>query len=372
MTKIILDKVSKIYGKEVLAADEVSFEAKEGDFLVLVGPSGCGKTTILRMLAGLEEISSGKLYFDGKLMNRVPARSRDVGMVFQNYALYPHLTVFDNIAFPLSVRREKKKFIRKRVEEVLEMLDLKEFGSRKPKELSGGQRQRVALGRAVVRKPKVFLFDEPLSNLDAKLRVQMRTEITRLQKKLGITSVYVTHDQTEAMTMGSRLVILKKGKVMQDAPPSEIYENPANTFVGGFIGSPQMNFFEGRISAKNENMLKFEDNQADFILDIPAFNFLYEKPEPGREIIIGIRPENIILLNKDNSGQKGKLSANEIKIEIENIEYIGHENILYFRSGNSLKCVRTAGAKINVSPGKASLFLPPDKIIPFSRDGKRL
>lgn len=363
MSKIVFENISKQYNKERWAVRNVSFTADDGEFLVLVGPSGCGKTTILRMIAGLEEISEGSLSFDGKKMNNIPARERDVGMVFQNYALYPHLTVAQNIAFPLSVRKEKKAIINDRVDEVLQLLDLKEYGSKKPKELSGGQRQRVALGRAIVRKPKVFLFDEPLSNLDAKLRVQMRSEITNLHKKFGITSIYVTHDQVEAMTMGSRLIVLKDGVVMQNAKPSELYEKPDNLFVAGFIGSPQMNFFNGKIvDFVNEDVL-FENRNDNLSLLIPKSNFLTNNLEKNTEITVGIRPESIALANEN--------SINTIDVHIDNIEYIGYEHILYFKIGNELKAVRYFGdlefsKKINLL-----LYFPKEFIIPYTKDGNR-
>ncbi|MGB5850228.1 MAG: sn-glycerol-3-phosphate ABC transporter ATP-binding protein UgpC, partial [Ignavibacteriaceae bacterium] len=249
MAEVKLVNVSKTFEKGNVAVKNVNLEIKDKEFVVLVGPSGCGKSTTLRMIAGLEEITAGELYIDGELMNYITPKNRDIAMVFQNYALYPHMTVYENMAFGLKLRKYKKNEIDERVNEAASILNLEDLLDRRPKALSGGQRQRVAVGRAIVRKPKVFLFDEPLSNLDAKLRVQMRTEISKLHQKLSATIVYVTHDQTEAMTMGSRIVIMNKGVVHQVATPLELYNKPVNKFVAGFIGSPAMNFVEGTISS---------------------------------------------------------------------------------------------------------------------------
>ena len=244
MATVLLKNATKIYEGGNVAVKNVNVEINDKEFVVLVGPSGCGKSTVLRMIAGLEEITSGEIYIDGKIVNNVPPKDRDIAMVFQNYALYPHMSVFENIAFGLKLRKYDKNEIKQRVEEAAEILNFQDYLNRKPRQLSGGQRQRVAVGRAIVRKPKVFLFDEPLSNLDAKLRVQMRTEISRLHKNLGATMIYVTHDQTEAMTMGDKIVILKDGEVQQIGVPMELYENPINKFVAGFIGSPCNEFYQ--------------------------------------------------------------------------------------------------------------------------------
>lgn len=364
MTKITLQNISKQYSKDSYAVKDVSFTAENGEFLVLVGPSGCGKTTLLRMIAGLEEISSGNLYFNDKLMNNIPARNRDVGMVFQNYALYPHLTVSQNIAFPLSIRKEKKTDIKKRVDEVLELLDLTDYGNRKPKELSGGQRQRVALGRAIVRKPKIFLFDEPLSNLDAKLRVQMRAEIAKLHKNLSITSIYVTHDQVEAMTMGSRLIALKEGIVMQNASPQHLYENPDNLFVASFIGSPQMNFFNGSFTEISDDRAIFQDTSNTIKVAVPLKNFRLTTPQENNPVILGIRPESIHLAsgNEDNI----------ISSSIAHIEYIGYEQIVYFQISNKLNCLRcSSNHKFNLKDTIKMIF-PKDDLLPFSTNGERM
>src|SRR5258706_8421797 len=251
MAKVILENVSKTYPGGFKAVDNANLEINDQEFVVLVGPSGCGKSTTLRMIAGLEEISSGKIYIDGKIVNDVPPKDRDIAMVFQNYALYPHMTVYKNMAFGLMLRKFPKAEIEQRVRDAAQILGIEALLERKPKELSGGQRQRVAVGRAIVRKPKAFLFDEPLSNLDAKMRVQMRTEISKLHNRLQSTMIYVTHDQVEAMTMGDRIVVMKDGLVQQVSDPVNMYENPANKFVAGFIGSPAMNFLNGKITATN-------------------------------------------------------------------------------------------------------------------------
>ncbi|MGH3036994.1 MAG: ABC transporter ATP-binding protein, partial [Gaiellaceae bacterium] len=252
MAGVTFDRVSKIYPDGTRAVSDFGIEIEDGEFMVLVGPSGCGKTTALRMVAGLEDISEGVVRIGERVVNHVPPRDRDIAMVFQSYALYPHLSVYDNIAFGLKLRREKKGEIAKRVHEAANILGLEPFLKRKPRALSGGQRQRVAMGRAIVRQPQAFLMDEPLSNLDAKLRVQMRAEIARLQDDLGVTTIYVTHDQVEAMTMGDRVAVMRKGELQQVAPPQELYDHPDNRFVAGFIGSPAMNFLEVVIDGNGE------------------------------------------------------------------------------------------------------------------------
>jgi multiple sugar transport system ATP-binding protein len=361
MARLIIENISKSYIKGECAVKDVTFAAEEGEFIVLVGPSGCGKTTILRMIAGLEDITQGKIYFDDDVVNDILPRDRDVGMVFQNYALYPHMSVFENIAFPLKIRKAKKEDVKQQVLEIADMLNLSEYLKRKPKELSGGQRQRVALGRAIVRNPRIFLFDEPLSNLDAKLRVQMRTEIIKLQKRLGITSVYVTHDQVEAMTMGTRLAVLNNGELQQFDTPEKIYNNPANIFVAGFIGSPQMNFFEGNIETETNNFsLKGDDLILNFNDEHARINLLNDN-----EIILGIRPENLAL--SDNSENNLCFDA-----EIVNIENVGHEAIAYFEKAGKLHSLRTNSFD-NISTGKARIkILDIKKIIFFDRDGNSI
>src|SRR5699024_8489734 len=247
MAELEMKNIQKVFDKDVVAVDDFNLDIKDEEFIVFVGPSGCGKSTTLRMIAGLEEITNGELYIDGKKMNDVAPKDRDIAMVFQNYALYPHMTVYDNMAFGLKLRKFKKDIIEQKVNDAAKILGLEELLDRKPKALSGGQRQRVALGRAIVRNPKVFLMDEPLSNLDEKLRVQMRAEIQKLHNRLHTTTIYVTHDKTEAMTMATRLVVMESGIIQQVGTPKEIYDNPENVFVGGFIGSPAMNFLEGEV-----------------------------------------------------------------------------------------------------------------------------
>lgn len=321
MANVSLKNINKIYPNGVQAVFDFNLEIEDKDFIVLVGPSGCGKSTTLRMVAGLEEISSGELLIDGELMNDVPAKNRSIAMVFQSYALYPHMTVFDNMAFGLKLRKIPKEEIKSRITEVAATLGLEGFLDRKPKALSGGQRQRVALGRAIVRDAKVFLFDEPLSNLDAKLRVQMRTEIARIHKTIGATSLYVTHDQIEAMTMASKIVVMKDGHIQQIGAPKEIYNSPANVFVGSFIGTPSMNFIHGII---DENGCFVTPNkQFSLPLCKAQLDMVKEKDLFNKEVILGIRPEDIVF-------EQGKAKPSTIEIEVEMLEMLGHEANLHF------------------------------------------
>jgi multiple sugar transport system ATP-binding protein len=293
MAGVTFEHVAKVYPDGTRAVDDLTLEIRDGEFVVIVGPSGSGKTTALRMVAGLEEISEGTIAIGGRIVNHVPARDRDIAMVFQSYALYPHLSVFENIAFGLKVKKLARHVIQRRVEQAAEALDLGDFLSRKPRALSGGQRQRVAMGRAIVREPSVFLMDEPLSNLDAQLRVHTRAEIGRLQRQLGITTIYVTHDQVEAMTMSDRIAVMRNGKLQQFAPPQEVYARPANAFVGGFIGSPAMNFLEGTIQRSNGHISVLLGDQ-HLALDNSV---LEQRPRLGEyeheDVIVGIRPEGI-------------------------------------------------------------------------------
>jgi multiple sugar transport system ATP-binding protein len=293
MAEIGLDDVTKIFPDGTEAVTNLDLDIADGEFMVLVGPSGCGKTTALRMVAGLEEISRGKITIGGRVVNDVPSKDRDVAMVFQNYALYPHLSVYNNMAFSLQLRRTDRREIDRRVREAARILGLEDFLDRKPRNLSGGQRQRVAMGRAIVREPRAFLMDEPLSNLDAKLRVQMRAEIARLQSDLGVTTMYVTHDQTEAMTMGDRVAVMKRGRLQQVAPPQELYDRPRNLFVAGFIGSPAMNMVEATIERNGDGAwASFGDVKLrldeEFVRTRPALA-AYD----GRRVVLGIRPESI-------------------------------------------------------------------------------
>jgi multiple sugar transport system ATP-binding protein len=293
VAELVLTGLGKSYPDGTRAVDDLTLVVRDGEFLVLVGPSGCGKTTVLRMIAGLEQISEGGIRIGEKLVNDVPSRDRDVAMVFQSYALYPHLNVYDNIAFGLTLRRLPKREIDQRVREVAAALDLTEHLGRKPRNLSGGQRQRVAMGRAVVRAPQLFLMDEPLSNLDSKLRVQVRAQIARVQRDLGVTTVYVTHDQTEAMTLGDRVAVMKRGVVQQVGPPQELYDRPVNLFVAGFVGSPGMNLVLGRLHRIDDNY--WVSLGTDTVLLPEAV--VHERPAlasyAGREIVVGIRPEDM-------------------------------------------------------------------------------
>jgi multiple sugar transport system ATP-binding protein len=325
-----LENVEKVYDGGVKAVQSLTLDVKDKEFVVLVGPSGCGKTTTLRMIAGLEEVTSGAIYIDGKLVNDVPPKDRDIAMVFQNYALYPHMTVWENMAFGLKLRRMPKNEIDQRVREAASILQIEHLLDRKPKALSGGQRQRVALGRAIVRKPKVFLFDEPLSNLDAKLRVQMRTEIAKLHLRLATTMIYVTHDQTEAMTMGSKIVLMKDGIVQQIDTPLRMYNHPANQFVAGFIGTPAMNFIEGSLEAGPP--LMFVENDSPLRLPVDEKHRATLAPWVGRGILLGIRPEHIRRAQKGSS--RDDLS---VRVSADLVEPLGNELLLYFTTHASDK-----------------------------------
>ena len=293
MAEVSLDDVSKVYPDGTRAVDQMNLEIADGEFMVLVGPSGCGKTTALRMVAGLEEISEGTVRIGERIVNDLTPRERDIAMVFQSYALYPHLSVYDNIAFSLRLHKVPKAEIDKRVRDAARILDLEPFLKRKPKALSGGQRQRVAMGRAIVRQPSAFLMDEPLSNLDAKLRVQMRAEISELQRNLGVTTIYVTHDQVEAMTMGDRVAVMRKGELQQAAEPQELYDHPVNLFVAGFIGSPAMNMLEAKLQ-RDDGEMKVVTGSQEIALGQET---LSQRPAlrgyEGREIVLGIRPEDL-------------------------------------------------------------------------------
>ena len=311
MAEVAFEGVSKIYPDGTRAVNQISLDIHDGEFVVLVGPSGCGKTTALRMVAGLEDISEGVLKIGERVVNHVPSRDRDIAMVFQSYALYPHLTVYDNIAFGLKLKGVDKAEIEKRVADAARILDLEPFLKRKPRALSGGQRQRVAMGRAIVRQPQAFLMDEPLSNLDAKLRVAMRAEIAGIQQRLGVTTIYVTHDQVEAMTMGDRVAVMRKGELQQVATPQELYDTPVNLFVGGFIGSPAMNMLEATIERANGSVVANFGNQK-LTLDDPPGLAGYE----GREVIVGIRPEDLEDADQARDGGsdrrlRGKVSLRE-------------------------------------------------------------
>ena len=360
MAAIELKNISKYFPLGVQAVNNISLKIEDGEFVVLVGPSGCGKTTILRMIAGLEMITNGEILFDSVVANDIDPPKRNVGMVFQEYALYPHLSVFDNIAFPLNVLKRNssekitKEAIRNRVLEVLELLELTNLINRKPKELSGGQRQRVALGRALVRKPCLFLFDEPLSNLDAKLRITLRQEIINLHKKLGITSIYVTHDQVEAMTMGDKIAVLKDGELQQYASPFEIYNNPKNLFVADFIGYPGINIFEGKVV--NGFFVDDSDAELNFRVNTNNANIRYA----------AIRPELVTI----------KLSADEyeniIGIKVDNVEFVGSESIVYFTTGNSQKRIICSPTQDIRRDMQMFCSFPPNALLLFDEKGNRV
>jgi multiple sugar transport system ATP-binding protein len=326
MAGVLLDHVTKRFG-EVTAVNDLSIQVQDKEFLVLVGPSGCGKSTGLRLIAGLEEITAGDIYIGDRRVNDVAPKDRDIAMVFQSYAHYPHMTVYDNLAFGLKLRRTPKAEIDRRVKEAAEILGLQNLLARKPKQLSGGQRQRVALGRAIVREPQVFLMDEPLSNLDAKLRVQTRAELIKLHQRLQTTVIYVTHDQVEAMTMGSRIAVMRDGVLQQLDTPQSLYDRPANTFVAGFIGSPSMNFFEGRI-VNGDNDATFVD--ADSLkLEIPAERAAQLKAHVGGEVVLGIRPEDIHHVAEREHAPAGQRA----NVQVEVVEPLGAELIVYLRAG---------------------------------------
>ncbi len=324
MAELQLKNIYKIYSGGVTAVSDFCLDIEDKEFIVLVGPSGCGKSTTLRMIAGLEEISKGELYIDGKLMNDVAPKDRDIAMVFQNYALYPHMTVFDNMAFGLKLRKTPKDEIKKRVHEAAKILDIEHLLERKPKALSGGQRQRVALGRCIVRSPKVFLMDEPLSNLDAKLRVAMRTEINKLHKKLETTFIYVTHDQTEAMTMGTRIIVMKDGLVQQVDTPANLYNKPCNMFTAGFIGSPQMNFIDAVLSKNEDGVFLTFGNETVKLPEGKASNPALDE-YIGKTVVLGIRPE-------DMHDEEAFVSASEnsvVSAYVDVTEMMGAEYFLY-------------------------------------------
>lgn len=330
MANLSLKNINKIYDNGFHAVKDFNMEIEDKEFIIFVGPSGCGKSTTLRMIAGLEDISSGELEIDGKRMNEVEPKDRDIAMVFQNYALYPHMTIYDNMAFSLKIKKIPKDEIDRKVKEAAKILGIENLLKRKPKQLSGGQRQRVAMGRAIVRNPKVFLMDEPLSNLDAKLRVQMRIEISKLHQKLGTTMIYVTHDQTEAMTLGTRIVVMKDGVVQQIDTPQNLYDHPKNLFVAGFIGSPQINLIDVEV-IKEEDDVYVKNDYIKLKLPKQKAQTLIEKNYVGKKIVFGIRPES--LYDDDDYLEKiEKESIVEAKIRV--YELMGAEVYLYFDLGN--------------------------------------
>jgi multiple sugar transport system ATP-binding protein len=361
MASLSLKHIYKVYQGNVTAVKDFNLDIEDKEFVIFVGPSGCGKSTTLRMIAGLEEISQGELYIGDRLVNDVAPKDRDIAMVFQNYALYPHMSVYDNMAFGLKLRKVPKAEIEKKVKEAARILDIEHLLDRKPKALSGGQRQRVALGRAIVREPMVFLLDEPLSNLDAKLRAQMRTEISKLHKKLNTTFIYVTHDQTEAMTMGTRIVVMKDGIIQQVDTPQFIYDHPANIFVAGFIGSPQMNFVDVTLQDKGGKLAVVFGDES-IVLPEEKSAFLKEKGYAGKNVIMGIRPEN---LDEATSSDTAVIEA-----AVEVTELMGAETYIYLSKGKANLVARVNGTS-KAKPGdKLKISLDTDKIHIFDKESE--
>lgn len=361
MGKVVLKHVYKEYERGVEAVSDFSLETEENEFIVLVGPSGCGKSTTLRMIAGLEDITGGEVYVDGRLVNNVEPKNRDIAMVFQNYALYPHMTVFQNIALSLQIRKFPKAEIKQRVEEVAKKLDIYPLLKKKPRALSGGQRQRVALGRAIVRNPKVFLLDEPLSNLDAQLRAQMRTEIIKLHNQLGTTFIYVTHDQTEAMTMATKIVVMKDGKVQQIDSPHELYEQPQNIFVAGFIGTPKMNFLDAAVTKAGGN----------YALETAGMSLPLPQSTPadaldkyiGKTVVLGIRPEHIY-----PAQAASVTNGYEIEPVIDVAELMGAETYLHFSMGGEDITARVASSCSLQAGISVPLVLDIDRVFLFDKE----
>lgn len=362
MASVKLKKVSKVFGSNKVVRD-IDLSIKDKEFMVLVGPSGCGKSTTLRMIAGLEEITEGDLFIGDNKVNEYASKDRDIAMVFQNYALYPHMTAFDNMAFGLKLRKLPKSEIRDRVMNAAKILDIEDLLKRKPNAMSGGQRQRVAIGRAIVRNPKVFLFDEPLSNLDAKLRVQMRIEIARLHKKLNTTMVYVTHDQVEAMTLGNRIVIMKDGVIQQIDSPQKIYAEPANKFVAGFIGTPPMNFAKGIIS-QNNDIFEFKDETGVLSFSLKKENYPNLVKYLNKEVSVGFRSEDIYEMNKPEKDHQSFFSKALL------VEQMGHEVYLFVQYGDRQITARLSNdAKIKIDE-EIELFIDTGKLHFFDNESE--
>ncbi len=345
MASVTYEHVFKRFG-DVVAVNDLNIEIQDKEFLVFVGPSGCGKTTSLRLLAGLEEISDGQIMIGDRVVNDVPPKDRDIAMVFQSYALYPHMSVYDNMAFGLKLRKTPKSDIERRVKEAADQLDIGHLLDRKPKQLSGGQRQRVAVGRAIVREPAVFLFDEPLSNLDAKLRVQTRAQLTRLHQRLATTFIYVTHDQVEAMTMATRIAVMRDGLLQQIDSPQDLYDKPNNVFVGGFIGSPSMNFFDATLV---ENDGRLEINTGGFRLEVPEPLAASWRAHKSKEIIFGIRPDD---MHAKEFTPPGILEA-DMDATVDVTELMGNEIFLYLNTKDDKQFIARVDPRVNVSPGDA-------------------
>lgn len=365
MSTVKLEHICKKYPNGFEAVKDFSLEIEDKEFIIFVGPSGCGKSTTLRMVAGLEDISAGELYIDGKRMNDVEPKERDIAMVFQNYALYPHMTVYENMAFGLKIRKLSRDEIDKKVREAAKILDLEALLDRKPKALSGGQRQRVAMGRAIVRNPKVFLMDEPLSNLDAKLRGQMRIEIAKLHERLGATIIYVTHDQTEAMTLGTRIVVMKDGVVQQVDTPENLYDRPGNKFVAGFIGAPQMNMVKANVVEKDGIRMEFCGQSIK--MDERRATVLKDKGYVGRTVILGIRPEDL-----HDAGDIGRANSDAcIHAAIRVYEMLGAEAFLYFDMDMSTWTARV-NPSVKTKPGEnIELYMNTEKLHAFDPDNEK-
>ncbi len=371
MAGLSLKGIYKKYSGGVVAVSDFNLEIADKEFIILVGPSGCGKSTTLRMIAGLEDITEGELYIGDRLVNEVAPKDRDIAMVFQSYALYPHMTVFDNMAFGLKLRKTPKDEIKRRVEEAARILDISHLLDRKPKALSGGQRQRVALGRAIVREPQVFLLDEPLSNLDAKLRTQMRTELSKLHHKLGTTFIYVTHDQTEAMTMGTRIVVMKDGIIQQVDTPQNLYSKPCNVFVAGFIGSPQMNFIDSKLVVVGSGYgLEFSYDDKSYTIPLPA-NKVNDavKASVGKEVLLGIRPEDM----HDEADYIEKAAKEAvIDIDVEVTELMGAETYLYMAMGELQVIARVDPRSTAKAGDTIKLALDVDHIHVFDKETEQV
>ena len=373
LTTLSIRNLTKRYGN-LTALENFSLEIDSGEFMVLLGPSGCGKTTVLRCIAGLTDISSGEIYIGNEIVNKLPPKDRDVAMVFQNYSLYPHMNIYDNIAFPLKMRKTDKNQINDRVQEIASLLNINNLLKRRPKEISGGQMQRVALGRALVREPKVFLMDEPLSNLDAKLRTEMRIEIKKLQKKVAITTLYITHDQAEAMSMADNVAIMEAGKMLQLGSPQKVYNEPANQFVGSFIGNPPMNFLKFRVVRDEYMFLKLDNGYPDkndnkSMVQVPAVLSTIIDRTREENIVLGIRPKDITVL-RNNEGFDGL----KLKGEVTYIELFGDDSVAELKLGQaSLKISNVASRIDDLIIGKeAALGVKYDKISLFTSSGERI
>jgi len=364
MASVTYDKVSKHFG-DVIAVNKMDITVEDMEFLVLVGPSGCGKTTALRLLAGLEEITEGDILIGDRIVNDVAPKDRDIAMVFQSYALYPHMSVYDNMAFGLKLRKTPKDEIKRRVQNAADILDIGHLLDRKPRQLSGGQRQRVAVGRAIVREPAVFLFDEPLSNLDAKLRVQMRAEISRLHKRLETTFIYVTHDQVEAMTMATRIAVMKDGILQQIDSPQNLYDLPHNAFVAGFIGSPAMNFFNAKLERANGELLV---NVGSFKVPVPARKTSVCQPHTGKEVLFGIRPDDV----HDPDFTPPGIETAPVEVKVDVTERMGNEIFAYLVSGEDNFVARIDPRTKYKTGDQAQVVFNMDNMHLFETEGEKL